>query len=188
MPKRYIRQWRERVPERNGNSWFVEHPENALAFSNLADVRGCCELLSEMGVEMPSAKGGTFICRGFKSEERNSGEFVIFCQGPFALEPFGHGIKEAIVCNDKKRIGRLISTVPKGYWSYPIPCAQATFEGINISVRQLSGGSGINIYEVARVAIWWEWGTTAWFGDLSSEELRLPNYIPLSKREVRKFA
>jgi len=35
---------------------------------------------------IPSAQGGTHVCKGFKVEERAPNEFVVFCEAPFILK------------------------------------------------------------------------------------------------------
>jgi hypothetical protein len=42
-----------------------------------------CRLFNRQNIQIPSALGGYHVCSDFRSEERRSGEFVIFCEAPF---------------------------------------------------------------------------------------------------------
>jgi hypothetical protein len=77
----------------------------------------------------------------------------------------------------------LMESVPANCWRYVgnPPHAQAWFDSVGIIVHALTGGSGINTYDTVSISVLWPDGETEYLGQYSSEELRLPNYIPRSQ-------
>ena len=63
---------------------FGSKPEDALAYESREEGESTCNVLRKLGVTIP--KGGTYVCRDFKVEQRSSGDFVIWCEGPFAWQ------------------------------------------------------------------------------------------------------
>ena len=95
----------------------------------------------------------------------------------FAIE-----FKAALERKDRNVICRLIQSIPVNCWHYPgnPPYSQTRHDSVVIVVR--SGGGGINTYETVSVNVQWPDGKMDFAGQYSAEELRLPNYIPLSER------
>ena len=61
---------------------FGSKADGALAFDSREDCASQCNVLKKLGVTVPS-KNGTVVCRDFRVEQRVSGDFVIWCEGPF---------------------------------------------------------------------------------------------------------
>jgi len=86
--KGYIKNLRDLKPgDIIENSWFTANQNNAFGCKSREEAQAECYILETLRVDMPSTSGGRFICRDFKIEERNPGDFVVFCEGPFMLSP-----------------------------------------------------------------------------------------------------
>ena len=83
--KGYISRWkqREKPHELIMDYWFTSNPESAAYWETKEEADGDCGLFERNKIEIPSAEGGTYICKGFKSEELRPGRFVVFCEAPF---------------------------------------------------------------------------------------------------------
>lgn len=85
---------------------------------------------------------------------------------------------------NRAEICGLLETIPPDRWEYtgsPVR-AEARYGSVYIVVQHLSGGTGINTYDDVSVNVRFTDGGPEFLGKFSAEELRLPNYIPLSER------
>lgn len=85
--KGYVQRWEWRkTSEDDGNMldyWFTANSEEAAVWKTKEEADLDCTLFDRRAIEIPSSVGGKHICRGFRSEERKPGEFVVFCDAPF---------------------------------------------------------------------------------------------------------
>lgn len=72
-------------PENRTKYWFCELPTNAAHWESRAAAENARSILN-MGVNVPSAFGGTYECRDFTIEEIAEDKFLIFCTGPFIYD------------------------------------------------------------------------------------------------------
>jgi hypothetical protein len=97
MAKAFINRWKQRdKPEDDiTDFWFTSNPESAACWETKEHAESECTLFDLFSIKIPTAEGGTYVCRGFRTEGRKSGEFVIFCEGPFvAQQQVGRSLKE----------------------------------------------------------------------------------------------
>jgi hypothetical protein len=97
MSKAYISRWkrREETEENITDFWFTSNPGSAAYWGTKEDAESECTIFDLFSIKIPSDQGGTYTCRGFRAEERKSGEFVIFCEGPFIpQQQAGQSLKE----------------------------------------------------------------------------------------------
>ena len=97
---------------------------------------------------------------------------------------FAHEFREALQRKDREAICRLIEGIPANRWHFegsPIH-AETWCESVHIVVQHVSGGTGINTYDTVSVNVRFPSGSPEFAGKYSADELRLPNYIPLSER------
>jgi hypothetical protein len=88
MLKGYITGWKEReTPEERHivDVGFDHNPEKAACWKTRQEAANDCVIFDHWRVVIPSAEGGTHVCRDFRVEERAPAEFVVFCEGPFIL-------------------------------------------------------------------------------------------------------
>jgi hypothetical protein len=83
--KGYIQSWLQREkPETNIiDCTFTTNREKAAHWATKEDADAECVIFDSSSIEIPSAEGGKYICKGFRAEERKPNEFVIFCEAPF---------------------------------------------------------------------------------------------------------
>jgi hypothetical protein len=86
MMKGYVQRWQIQRESHLLDVWFNARPENAATWKTKEEADIDCKLLDSRNVVIRSSSGGNYICRGFKPEERNSNEFVVFCEAPFISE------------------------------------------------------------------------------------------------------
>jgi hypothetical protein len=92
MLKGYITGWKEREkPEEHHivDLGFDHRPEKAACWPTREQAENDCAIFDHWQIVIPSADGGTHICKGFKVEKRAPGEFVVFCEAPFILKASG---------------------------------------------------------------------------------------------------
>ena len=65
---------------------FDYRPEKGMVVKTRHAAEMECAFLDGLRIAIPSAHGGKHICQGFKLEEREPDEFVIFCEAPFVLK------------------------------------------------------------------------------------------------------
>lgn len=84
MLKSYIARWkaREKPEAQIIDYWFDSNPENAACWETKEEAEGDCVIFDRQRIAIPSAEGGTHICRGFKVEQRAPKQFVVFCTIP----------------------------------------------------------------------------------------------------------
>jgi hypothetical protein len=85
LSKAYIYRWqqREKPEQHTTDFWFSSKPEKAACWQTKEEAEADCKLFNLYSIKIVSADGGTYTCKGFRAEERNPGEFVIFCEAPF---------------------------------------------------------------------------------------------------------
>lgn len=85
--KGYIRRvWRERPEDNHHTIEFCEFAKDALYWSGRESAeRDLSDL--ERGVTIPSAWGGSYVCRELTLEQLPSGEYVISLEAPFIYTP-----------------------------------------------------------------------------------------------------
>lgn len=85
MLKAYITKWTEEPQERHirVDVRFDSHQENAAYWPTREEAENECAVFDSLKIVIPSAEGGTHVCKGFKVEERTPDEFILFCEGPF---------------------------------------------------------------------------------------------------------
>jgi len=84
MVKGYRRGWEpSKKPYDKTDFLFTANPDKAYPWSSKEQAESECGMFDSYRIEIPSAFGGTHICKGFKAEEPKSDEFVIFCEAPF---------------------------------------------------------------------------------------------------------
>ena len=105
---------------------------------------------------------------------------------PKEEKQFEDALKRAVEAKDRTAICRLIESISKSSWgsstSGGSSMAIANVKWTRIVVHHVSGGSGINTYETVSVNVDWSTGSAEYIGTFSSDELKLPNYIPKHKR------
>jgi hypothetical protein len=81
--KVYIQGWRRREkPEWHVCDFFFCSADKAGTWHTQAEADTECAFLETLDIEIALREGGKFICRGFQSEPRPNGEFVISCKIP----------------------------------------------------------------------------------------------------------
>jgi hypothetical protein len=84
--KGYVRRMEYPKKSNKVNFWFCAHPENAMFWETREEAETACKIFDRYSIEIPSALGGTYICRPFKIEEWESAKFLVFCEAPFIPE------------------------------------------------------------------------------------------------------
>ena len=104
MPKGYVSRWKYRDKEKQPHVmdvWFASQPANAAIWDSETEAQNDCVIFNYWHIVIPVATGGTHVCKDFKVEKRAGGEFVVFCEGPFTIQPSaqvaGEGTKEGRV-------------------------------------------------------------------------------------------
>jgi hypothetical protein len=82
--KAYVRGWRRREePEQYICDYsFTGDLDDAEPWPTKAEADTHCAFLATREIEILLRNGGKYICKGFKSEQRASGEFVVSCEIP----------------------------------------------------------------------------------------------------------
>jgi len=85
MLKGYISRWETREDPKDPliDYWFTSNPDSAAYWETKEEADADCRVIFNRGISIPSALGGTYVCRDFKAEERKSDEFIVFCEAPF---------------------------------------------------------------------------------------------------------
>ena len=87
MRKGYIRGWEPRKNPLDSPAdtdfIFTANQEKAYAWASQDEAESERRMFDSYRIRIPSAFGGTHICKEFRVEERESGDFVIFCVAPF---------------------------------------------------------------------------------------------------------
>ena len=89
MLKGYVTGWKDRQkPEERHivDVGFDHRPEKGACWKTRQEAENDCPIFDHWRIVIPSAEGGTHVCRGFRVEERAPAEFVVFCEGPFILK------------------------------------------------------------------------------------------------------
>jgi hypothetical protein len=73
---------REKPEEHVVDFLFGSNPDKAEPWLTKADADMQCAFLMTREIEILLRNGGKHICKGFKSEQRASGEFVVSCEIP----------------------------------------------------------------------------------------------------------
>ncbi len=83
--KGYVQSWlqREKAEPNVIDCLFTSNPEKAARWTTKEEAEAECALLDRFSIEIPSAEGGKYVCKGFRAEEWKPNEFVIFCLAPF---------------------------------------------------------------------------------------------------------
>ncbi len=63
---------------------FSFNPEEAHAWPSREVAESQCPVFDSYGVKVPWAAGGEYVCKDFQVAGRDSGEFIIYCDGPFS--------------------------------------------------------------------------------------------------------
>lgn len=86
MTKGYVYYW-----EDNKNSSllidyvFTSRREIAAVWTSREDAQSDCDLVfNRQDIRIDVASAGKFTCGDFKVDERRPGEFVVYCEAPFA--------------------------------------------------------------------------------------------------------
>ena len=66
---------------------FTDDPASAAYWDSKEQAEIDCMIWNRNGIKIPSAQGGDYICKDFKSEEYRPGRFVVFCEAPFLAQP-----------------------------------------------------------------------------------------------------
>jgi hypothetical protein len=91
----------------------------------------------------------------------------------------------ACEANDKQRISMLVSSIPRSAWTLEPGRANCQLEPLTLQVWHETGGSGINTYETVIVQVILDEENGKNFSyRFSSNELKLPNYIPVADRQT----
>ena len=88
-------------------------------------------------------------------------------------------------CNAKDRttICTLIAAIPVNEWHVTEGHATSDQAHVTVQVEHASGGTGINTYETVYVSVLLDdQDMPLYWSTFTSEELRLPNYIPIENR------
>jgi hypothetical protein len=97
---------------------------------------------------------------------------------------FAEGLRKAIEDRNRAAICWLIESMSPDCWSCVAnpPHAQAWQDDVGIAMHHVSGGSGIDTYDSVSVSVLWADGRVEFGGQYTADELRLPNYVPVSRR------
>jgi hypothetical protein len=92
MLRAYITGWQDRESE--GMRTPVEvtfsfKPEEAFSWPSRESAQLACPIFDSYRVVVSWAKGGEYVCKDFRVEERSPREFLIFCDGPFTFKATG---------------------------------------------------------------------------------------------------
>jgi hypothetical protein len=82
--KAYIAGWsRREEPEKHiCDFFFGSKPDKAAPWPNNTEADLECAFLETLAITIRLRNGRRYICKGFKSEKRANGEFVISCEIP----------------------------------------------------------------------------------------------------------
>lgn len=82
--KAYLDSCRKRKkPEQNvADFFFGSKPEKAASWLNPMEADIECAYLETLNIRISLRNGTSHICRGFRSEQRADGEFVLTCEIP----------------------------------------------------------------------------------------------------------
>jgi hypothetical protein len=62
---------------------FTSNPNSAMHWETKEAALWVCTDFNDGGISIPSALGGTYVCKNFEPEQRKPHEFVISCEAPF---------------------------------------------------------------------------------------------------------
>ena len=83
MFKGYVRRMEYPKKSNKVDFWFCAHPENAMFWETKEEAETACKIFDLNSIEIPSALGGTYVCKHFRAEQAESGKFVVYCEAPF---------------------------------------------------------------------------------------------------------
>jgi hypothetical protein len=101
--------------------------------------------------------------------------------GTFEME-----LKRFVDTKDRTGLCTFLESIPANHWKVTEGMAITSREWVDIIVLHVSGGSGINTYETVAINVKWSNGDVKYLGAFSSEELKLPNYIPVQVRQAMR--
>jgi hypothetical protein len=83
MAKGYIRRMEHRKKSNKVDFSFCANPETAMFWETKEEAEMNCKIFDHNSIEIPSALGGIHVCKHFRTEQAESGKFVVYCEAPF---------------------------------------------------------------------------------------------------------